>query len=113
MPDRSWTFRLRDMLECAEKTEAYVAGLTVEEFCNAPMIVDAVLFNFTILGEAARHVPEDGRKALPGIPWHQINGMRNRIIHAYPSTIASVVRDTIKSDLPPLSQALRQALNDS
>ncbi len=59
MPARGWRMRIQDVLESIEKIQRYVSNVTLEEFLEAEMVVDAVVRNFTIIGEASRYVPQE------------------------------------------------------
>ena len=59
-----------------------------------------------VLGEAARRVSAATRADLPGLPWRQMIGMRNRMIHEYDRVDLAVVWETVVRDLPPLITAL-------
>ncbi|MGO1536953.1 MAG: HepT-like ribonuclease domain-containing protein [Yaniella sp.] len=60
------------------------------------------------MGEAANHLPTDITGADPEIVWPQIRGFRNILVHQYFGVDAAVVRDVVKTYLPPLAEALRR-----
>ena len=57
MPPREWRFRIQDMLEATERILSYTSGMDAQSFRADQLVVDAVLRNLEVLGEAARHVP--------------------------------------------------------
>ena len=63
-----------------------------------------------IVGEAAARVSEAGQASFPSIPWRQVVGMRNRLIHGYDAIDCDVLWDTIRDDLPPLIERLQAAM---
>jgi uncharacterized protein with HEPN domain len=63
-----------------------------------------------IIGEAAARVGTESREKYPSIPWLQIVGMRNRLIHGYDAVDLNVLWDTIIDDLPPLIDELEKIL---
>lgn len=65
-----------------------------------------------ITGEAANRVSTETQRQHPNIPWQQIIGMRNRIIHGYDVVDYDLLWDTIRTDLPPLIQALQSATEE-
>ncbi|MCD4686879.1 MAG: DUF86 domain-containing protein [Anaerolineae bacterium] len=75
--------RLRHMLDAAQEVQAFVADCTRDDLNDNQMLVRALSMSIGIIGEAASHVSQEFREAHPEIPWPQIIGMRNRIIHAY------------------------------
>lgn len=113
MPPRSWKFRVEDILESIERIIRYTSGLDAEAFAQREIVVDAVLRHFTIIGEAARHVPEHVRVAYPGLPWADMQDMRNVLVHEYFGASVQTVWDTIEHDLPPLIPELRRILQEN
>lgn len=71
------------------------------------MAEDAVERNLQIIGEAANYLPAEIIDAHPGIPWPQIRGFRNILVHRYFGIDVATVRDVIKTHLPPLAEALQ------
>ena len=65
-----------------------------------------------ITGEAASRVPEDVRERHPEIPWPQIVGLRNRLIHGYDSVDLNILWQIVTSDLPPLIVSLESIINE-
>jgi uncharacterized protein with HEPN domain len=63
-----------------------------------------------IVGEAAREVSPQGRALLPQIPWHQVVGMRHRIVHDYTNVDLNILWDVVGQNLPPLIVALKSVL---
>jgi uncharacterized protein with HEPN domain len=70
-----------DILIAARKVLRYTAGVSWEDFTGDNVLQDAVMRNLQIIGEAARKVSDESRAAHPGIPWTDIIGMRNRLVH--------------------------------
>ena len=84
MPPKDWTLRLEDMLDAAEKVERYTVGIAdLEAFISNELVVDAVIRNVQIIGEAARHIPDDARVRYPDFDWVGMQGMRNILVHDY------------------------------
>ncbi len=99
------------MLEAARLAAAYVADKTREEFLEDTQVQDAVVRRLEILGEAARRVSPDGREQFASLPWHQMIGMRNFVIHEYDGVDMHIVWDTVRENLPQLVQSLQDALS--
>ena len=72
---------LQDILECIERIESYISDKP--SFTSDSLVQDAVLRNLEIIGEAATHVSQKTRGALPDVPWSDAIGMRNFLIHGY------------------------------
>ena len=107
---RRWKFRLRHIVEAVERIRGYVAGMAYTEFVADQHTVDAVLRNFMLIGEAARHVPEPVIARHPDVPWAHMRGMRNVVVHDYERVNLAVVWNTIQTDLPPLAPLLKAVL---
>lgn len=77
------------------------------------MLALALIKEIEIIGEAAGKVSPDTKKSLPSIPWTDIVGMRNRLIHAYFDIDFDILWDTVNSALGPLILQLEQLLERS
>ena len=91
------------MLEAAEE-----ALLIAENRSRITLL--AVMKDIEIIGEAASRITPELRAAEPDLPWVDIIGMRNRLIHAYFDVKAAVIWETVERDLPVLVQQLRAIL---
>ena len=76
MSPRSWQERIQDILDAIAEIEAFAAGMSRDQFLADPKTLKAVAADLTIIGEAARHVPQAVFQAHPEIPWPLITGMR-------------------------------------
>lgn len=112
MPPRDWVFRVQDILDAIAKIQRYVAEVDFESFENDEEIIDAVIHNLTVIGEAANHIPPEIRGQHPDLPWRQMIDLRNFTVHAYWNLRPSVIWDTIRKDLPPLVEPLRRLLTE-
>ena len=84
---------------------------TLEEFQTDSMCVEACVFNLMQIGELAKiSLSDEFKQELKTIPWKQLYGMRNRIVHGYSGVNMKIVWDTIKEDLPALSEELKSYL---
>ena len=84
---------------------------SLEEFQSNTMLVEATVFNLMQIGELAKEELSDSAKeALKTIPWHQLYGMRNRIVHGYSGINLKIVWDTVKEDIPRLRDELTEVI---
>lgn len=97
---------LDDMLEAAEKIERYIDGMSHEEFVSDEKTVDAVRRNLEILGEASKLISEDVREQAPEMPWSEMAGMRDKLIHGYATIDLDIVWQTISEHIPQLRSKL-------
>ena len=107
---RDWRLRLSDIRDSAEKILRYVQGMDFDTFSQDQRTIDAVIRNFEIIGEAARHVPDEFKSAHSHISWRETTRMRNRLIHGYFGVNVAIVWDTIVNDLPPLLSSIRELI---
>ena len=103
---------LEKILRHAAAIVSYCDGCSdCDEFQNQPMLVDAVVFNLMQIGELAKsELSEETKTAAESIPWKQLYGMRNRIVHGYSGVRMSIVWDTIREDIPRLKEQLEKLL---
>lgn len=91
IPPNRWHDRVRDMLAAARMIAQYTEGLAFSDFAADPKTIDAVVRNLSIIGEAARHIPDSVQALSPSIPWTAIRGMRHRIVHEYAQVDVAIV----------------------
>ncbi len=72
MSKRPWKTLLEDMLEAIDKIQSYTRDVDFDDFVNTPMMVDAVIRNIEIMGEAAKNMPTEIQDQYPDITWHKI-----------------------------------------
>lgn len=86
---------------------------SVKEMSNNTMLVEAICFDLLQIGELVKDgLTSDTKEKIELIPWHQINGLRNRIVHGYDSIKLDIVYETIKNDIPLLKKELKKYLKD-
>lgn len=106
----------RDMAEALRDIRDFVWGYTLERFVRDKKTVCAVIRGLEVLGEAAGKIPAPVRAGFPEIPWTEMVGMRNRLIHEYFGVDLEIIWQTVCDDLPPLDAAVDRlvtALADS
>lgn len=106
MSSRDWRFRIQDILKAIRKIESYIEGMTAVQFKKNELVIDAVVRNLEIIGEASKSIPTSTRRLCPDIPWDQMNGMRNILIHEYFGVDVATVWYTAKIHLPILKKQL-------
>ena len=92
---------LLDILIAARRAMGFVEGITWTQFQASDLHQNAVM-HLEVIGQAARLVSQELRTAHPEIPWEQMIGMRNRLIHEYFRVSLTILWDTVQNDLPEL-----------
>ena len=101
---------LTEMIDAAEQAQQLAAGVTVGELDADRQRRDALLWNFTVLGEAAAQLSADLKEQFPEIAWQQPSRLRNRIVHGYWSIDLEVLHTTATDQLPAFTSDLRRVL---
>jgi uncharacterized protein with HEPN domain len=108
---RDYLIRLRDMLAAAERASVYGSGVASAGALLANrQILDAILFNLFVLGEAAKGVPEEVRSRYSGVQWKAMAGLRDVLAHEYFGVDTDVVWDVVRAELPHLIEQLRSII---
>ena len=102
---------LRDILERILRIEEFTAG-GQEAFYQSLLIQDAVIRGFEVIGEAVKHLSPELKQAHPGIPWRQIAGFRDVLIHDYGDVDVEEVWDVVEHHIPALKQVIEVLLSD-
>ena len=104
--------RLEHMLEAARQAVGVASERVREDLDRDRFLVLGLMKCLEIVGEAASKLSVETRVRYPDIPWPQIIGMRNRLIHAYFDINLDRMWDTLKEDLPSLIQTLERVLQN-
>ena len=113
MPLRDRKFRIQDILDAVRAVRKYTEGMEFKTFIEDRRTVDAVVRNLIIIGEAAVQVPEDICLKYPEVPWYDMRGMRDFVVHEYFKASDVVIWDTVQVDLPPLPALLKKILEEN
>jgi uncharacterized protein with HEPN domain len=101
-----------DILYAIDRVEHFTIGMSSDEFYGDDKTTYAVIRALEIIGEAAKKIPPEIKDVYPNIPWRQISGMRDKLIHDYFGVDSKVVWMTIKSDLPFIKPLFEEILKD-
>lgn len=105
---KNFTIYLNDIREAINSIEIFVEEMTFEEFKNDDKTSSAVIRKFEIIGEATKNLPKDMRNRHSQIPWKEIAGMRDKLIHTYSEVDLKLVWMTIKQRLPELKSVIEK-----
>jgi uncharacterized protein with HEPN domain len=104
--------RVHHMLDHAREAVEMVRGRSRADLDADRQLNLSLVRLVEVVGEAAKHVPDDFRSHHPQVPWRQAVGMRNRIIHGYDVIDFDILWSVLQKDLPPLIEALEKIVNE-
>ncbi|MFO7846481.1 DUF86 domain-containing protein [Rhodohalobacter sp.] len=104
---------LQDILESIEHIQKFLGGVSEDEFYENVEKQDAVLRRLEIIGEAVKHLPEEVREDHPDIPWRQIAGMRDIIIHEYFGVTLNMVWIVATDDILDLKTKVEEIIKSN
>ncbi len=111
--NRSTYLYVKDILEYMERAEEHTRGLNFERFLRDSKTCDAVIRCLEVIGEATKNIPDEIRNKYPPIPWRDMAGMRDKIIHGYFRVDFEAVWLVVKEEIPVLKPLIKKLLADS
>lgn len=102
---------LLDVFESSKIIVSYLDQKTIEDFLEDIQLQDSVIRRREIIGEATARISVDTQNLYPSIPWREMKGMRNLLIHEYDEIDTELVWKTAKDDIPALVSQLSKILN--
>lgn len=101
-----------DMLNYAKDAVNFTENMTYEAFINDKKTKFAAVRAVEVVGEASNKVSEENKQKYPDIPWIEMRGIRNRIIHNYDDIDLEILWKVIKNDLPVLIRKLEEIIDE-
>ena len=101
---------IEDIVNAMGKAMDFVKGMSYEEFVEDDKTNFAVIRAIETIGEATKNIPEDIREKYPEIPWKDMAGMRDKVIHEYFGVDLDIVWETVKDEIPPLKPLFEKML---
>jgi len=109
---RTYVDYLRDILDAAERAERFLGEMDLNAFLADDKTNFAVVRALEIIGEATKNVPEEIRGRYPQVPWRDMAGMRDKLIHAYFGVNLSRAFEVVRREIPKMKPHVRRALDE-
>ncbi|MCF8033716.1 MAG: DUF86 domain-containing protein [Desulfarculaceae bacterium] len=109
---RDYADYIADMAESAKDIMAFTKGMTFDEFSADKKTQYAVIRSLEILGEAAKKIPDSIRKKYPSVPWKQMAGTRDKLIHEYHGVDLAIIWAVVEDELPKVIEEIEEMAAD-
>ena len=109
---RDYLDYLNDIYDSVNKGITFIKEMTYEDFSKDEKTQFALIRVIEIVGEASKKIPADVKDQSQEIPWREISGMRDLLIHDYFGVNIQVVWETAKNDLPELKEKIQKLIQD-
>ena len=109
---RDYKLYLEDILDSIHKIQVYTKDVTFNQVNPSSMLMDALLHNLEIIGEAAKHVPVEIKDKNPDVDWRRITGLRDIVAHEYFGVSLEIIWDVIQNKLPELQASIERIIKE-
>ena len=112
MKKRDYYDYLKDILDSCFSVQEFVKGISFDKFVDDKKTKFATIRAIEVIGEAVKSIPASFRASYPNIPWKQIAGMRDKLIHEYFGVDAQVLWKTAKEDIPAIRSEFEKIIKE-
>ena len=111
MKGRNYKLFVEDILIALAKIERYIEDLNYDSFVKNEMVIDAVIRNLEIIGEASRNIPDDVKDRHGALPWGRMIALRNIAAHEYFRIDLAIIWEIITENLPDTKPEIQEILD--
>ncbi len=109
---RNISLSIKDICQNMQDAEEFIYGLSYDQFVTDKRTFNAVVRSLEVIGEAAKNVPDEIREKYPLVPWKEMAGMRDKVIHFYFGVDREAVWIAVKDRIPVVKPLIEQILKD-
>jgi uncharacterized protein with HEPN domain len=109
---RSVSLFIKDILQNMSDAMEFIEGVSYDQFAADKKTLNALLRSIEVIGEAAKNIPDEVRANYPRVPWKEMSGMRDKVIHSYFGVDRQTVWLVVKNRIPAIIPLMQQILQD-
>ena len=112
MKERTSKIYFEDIITFINRIESYIQDLDFENFKENQLVIDAVIRNLELIGEASKNISSEIRKKFSNVPWSEMIGLRNLATHGYFKIDLTIIWDIITKDIPENKQSIHNIFSE-
>ncbi len=112
MKERTYKIYFEDIIIFIKRIESYIQDLNFENFRENQLVIDAVIRNLVLIGEASKNISSEIRKKFSNVPWSEMIGLRNLATHGYFKIDLTIIWDIITKDIPENKQSIQNIFSE-